>query len=285
MTRRLLTLTGRLFDVLDAGWSAPKTRRLSGALFVAVFLGSLALVEMSQRGWLPARVSQGIPESHFAAVSLVFSFLLLFEIAGLIFSLPRSVAESVGKQFELLALILLREAFLEFAHAREPIAWGNVQASVPYVVTDMAGALAVFALLIPYHRIQRHQSITAGDLDQASFVAAKKAVSLSLLAAFVLLGISTLAESARGRSAAPFFPTFYTILVLSDILIVLISLRFSTTFHVVFRNAGFAAAAVLVRVALSAPPYINIALATAATAFALGLSFLYNAWPKTQPSE
>lgn len=272
----------RLFDILEAGWSAPKTRRLSATMFVTVFVGSLALIEMAQRGWLPSRISSGIPESHFAAVSLVFSFLLLFEIAGLVFSLPRSVAESVGKQFELLALILLREAFLEFAHASEPIEWANVADSVPYVVTDMAGALAVFALLIPFHRIQRHKSITTDELDQTSFVAAKKVVSLALLGTFVLLGISTLAETLQGRTAAPFFPTFYTVLVLGDILVVLISLRFSATFHVVFRNAGFAAAVVLVRVALSAPPYINIALAIAATAFALGLSYLYNAWPKSE---
>ena len=218
-----------------------------------------------------------IPRSHFAAVSLVFSLLLFFEIAGLVFSLARSVADSVGKQFELLALILIREAFLEFAHSGEPMDWTAVAASVPHVVADMAGALAVFALLVPYYRVQRHRSITADEVEQANFVRAKKAVSLALLGAFIALALIILPAEIRGDGTIPFFPTFYTVLVLSDVLMVLISLRFSSTFYVVFRNAGFAAAAVLVRVALSAPPYINVALAIAATGFALGLSYAYNA--------
>lgn len=278
MSRRLLTGVARIFDALDRAWSAPRARQLSATLFVIVFLTSLAIVELARHGWLPEPVLGAIPKSHFAAVSLVFSLLLFFEIAGLVFSLARSVADSVGKQFELLALILIREAFLEFAHSGEPMDWTGVQASVPHVVADMAGALAVFALLIPYYRVQRHRAITADEVEQANFVRAKKAVSLALLGTFIALTIFTLPPAIRGEQTIPFFPTFYTVLVLSDVLMVLISLRFSSTFYVVFRNAGFAAAAVLVRVALSAPPYINVALAVAATGFALALSYAYNAW-------
>lgn len=278
LSRSLLSGVERLFDVLNRGWSAPRTRRLSATLIVTVFLASIATVELGRHGWLPAPMLGSIPRSHFAAVSLAFSLLLFFEIAGLVFSLARSVADSVGKQFELLALILMREAFLEFAHSREPMDWQGVEAAVPHVVADMAGALAVFALLIPYYRVQRHRAITADEVEQANFVRAKKAVSVALLGAFIALALIILPAEIRGERTIPFFPTFYTVLVLSDVLMVLISLRFSSTFYVVFRNAGFAAAALLVRVALSAPPYINVALAVAATGFALALSYAYNAW-------
>ena len=76
----------------------------------------------------------------------------------------------------------------------------------------------------------------------------------------------------------PFLASFYTILVLGDVVIVLVSLRYRTTFHIVFRNSAFAGATVLVRLALSAPPYVNVLLATGATLFLLATTFVYNAW-------
>ncbi|HEX7488973.1 MAG TPA: hypothetical protein VF341_08705, partial [Anaeromyxobacteraceae bacterium] len=80
-----------------------------------------------------------------------------------------------------------------------------------------------------------------------------------------------------GRKA-PFFETLYTLLIFADILVVLISTRYSSTYRVVFRNSGVAVSTVLLRLALSAPPYLNAALGASAAAFALGLTVAYNAW-------
>lgn len=279
---RLLRIACRIFDVLEARWEARRTRRLIGASLVLVFLASLLVIELGRLGWLPAAIRAMVPPGHFAAVGVVFSFLLVVEVAGLVFALARSVADSLGKQFELLALILIREAFVEFGHAGEPIDWIGIAPSVPHMVADMIGALMVFAVLVLYNRVQRHRSITARDEDRAGFVCAKKVVSVLLLAAFVVLGVETLVRRATGGSPPPFFATFYTVLVLSDVLIVLVSLRYSSTFHVVFRNSAFAAATVLVRLALSAPPYVNVALAVGASLFALAASVAYNAWSATE---
>ena len=268
----------RVFDVLAARWDAPSTQRRLGTSLVLVFLGALATIELARRGWLPASVAAVVPPGHFAAVGIVFSVLLVLEVAGLVFALARSVAESLGKQLELLALILIRDAFVEFGHAGEPIAWADIAPLVPHIVADMFGALTVFALLVPYERVQRHRAITAHGEDQASFVCAKKAVSVLLLGAFVVLGAMTLGQRAIGELPAPFYATFYPVLVLSDVLLVLVSLRYSGTFHVVFRNSAFAAAAMLMRLALSAPPYVNVALAVGGALFALGASATYNAW-------
>lgn len=268
----------RTFDSLEARWEAPAARRFTGAALTAVFLGTIVAIELRRRGWLPAAVAGVVPAEHLGAVSVVFTFLLVLEVASLVFALARSVADSLGKQFELLALILIREAFVEFGHTSEPIDWAALAPAVPHIVADMLGALVVFALLVFYYRVQRHRAITTVERDRASFVCAKKGVSLLLLAAFLVLGIGTLSTRARGAVPPPFFATFYTILVLSDVLLVLVSLRYTTTFSVVFRNAAFAAATVLIRLALSAPGFVNVFLAAGATAFALATSVVYNAW-------
>ena len=155
---------------------------------------------------------------------------------------------------------------------------------LPHIAGNMLGALIVFALLVPFYRIQRHRAITTVDGDQASFVRAKKAVALTLLCAFVFLGAETVMRKLTGGPSFPFLASFYTILVLSDVLIVLVSLRYSTTFPVVFRNAAFAGATVLVRLALSAPPFVNVLLAIGATLFILATTLAYNAWREHDPA-
>ncbi len=275
---RIAAAACRIFDWLEAGWEAPRTRRAIGAWLVTLFVVALIVIEMRRRDWLPAALHHVVPTNHLTAVSAIFSLLLVIEVAGLVFALARSVASSLGKQFELLALILIREAFIQFGHAGEPIVWRGVAASVPHALADMAGALIVFALLVPYYRIQRHRAITAHGGEQESFVCAKKVVSMFLLGTFVVLGASWLVRWLTGDAPEMFFPTFYTVLVLSDVLIVLISLRYTTTFDVVFRNAAFAAATILIRLALGAPPYVSVAVSTGAVLFALVTSMVYNAW-------
>jgi hypothetical protein len=75
------------------------------------------------------------------------------------------------------------------------------------------------------------------------------------------------------------------VLIFTDILVVLVSLRYSSEYRVVFRYSGFAAATVLIRLALTAPPYVNAALGFGAALFALGLTLAYNAFsPVLAPS-
>lgn len=138
-----------------------------------------------------------------------------------------SVAASVGKQFELLALILIREVFVELGAAGEPLEWAGVRDGLPHIAGNMLGALIVFALLVPFYRIQRHRAITTVDGDQASFVRAKKAVALTLLCAFVFLGAETVMRKLTGGPSFPFLASFYTILVLSDLFILATTLAYN----------------------------------------------------------
>jgi hypothetical protein len=283
MRRSPFDLACQAFDVLARWWEVRRTHRLLGTALVLLFLLALAVIELNRRGLLPEAIAASVPLGHFAAVGLVFTFLLVFEVASLILALARSVADSLGKQFELLSLILMRDAFLEFGSYGEPIVWANLREAVPHALADMAGGVGVFILLDFYYRAQRHRAITLHERDQQSFVSAKKVVALVLLIVFVLLALHTLWNAVRGRHTSAFFPDFYTVLVLSDVLILLISLRYSASFPVVFRNAGFTAATVIVRVALSAPAYVNALLATGAVAFALVLSLAYNRFVEGLP--
>jgi hypothetical protein len=265
----------RLFDSLHQRWEQVLTQRTIGTLLIVAYLGSLIVIEANRLGLLPSPLAETITTSHYGAVAVAFTLLLFVEILALVFVLAHSVATSVGKQFEILALILVRKAFLEFKAFGEPIEWAGVSDSILVILADLGGALVIFVGVGLYYRIQPHRPITAGDREQASFVAAKKVVALILLGVFFLLALQSGWEAATGTPSHGFFEKFYTVLIFSDVLILLISLRYTVNSAVVFRNAGFAASTVIIRLALTAPVYINVLLGIAAVAFAVALSLAY----------
>ncbi len=278
-------LTDRLFDNLEARWESDSGRRSAANLLIFVFLATLVVIEMKRQGLLPDALAGPVSASHFAAVSLAFTFFLIIEIIGLVFALAQSVANAAGKQFEIFSLILLREAFKEFQYFGEPIVWAEIQEPVLHMLADAGGALVVFVLISFYYRAQLHRPITTDAEEQTRFVTAKKAIALLLLAAFVFIGLNDLWRFTTGQPVYPFFKTFYTVLIFSDVLIVLLSLRYTATYHVVFRNSGFALATVMLRIALAAPVYVNVLLGIAAAGFMLGLTYAYNTFGALEPAE
>ncbi len=258
------------FDRIEALWESARVRRVVAMLLAGAYLLALAAVEASQRGLLPDGWRVRTTHGHFLAVELALYLLLGYEVVGLVLGIARSVSNAAGKQFEIFSLILLRHSFEEFAYIGEPVVWDSAREPVLRMLSNGFGALAMFVLLGFYYRAQRHLPLTEDAHDRASFVAAKKLIALVLLAMFGWLGVR-----AGLRDVPSFFESFYTVLVLADVLLVFLSLRYSASYHVVFRNSGLAVATVILRLGLAAPAFYNAGLGIAATAFALALSHAY----------
>lgn len=273
---RLTRQLSRVFDTLESWWDRFLHRGTMGGLLVVAFLGALVVIEMDRQGLLPRGVARLVTDSHFGAVGFAFTLLLVVEILGLVFALAHSVATSVGMQFELFSLILLRKAFVEFGVLTEPLAWGDAAEPMFIALADVAGGLLIFVAVGFYYRLQRHVPITGSEQEQASFVAAKKIVALVILASFVAISAYDILHLVQGRPTVRIFHAFYTILVFSDILIVLIALMYSSRYPIVFRNSGFAAATVVLRLALVAPGVLSAALGVGATLLVIGLTAAYN---------
>ncbi len=270
---RLLT---RLYDVLHAAFESARHRRFLAMALVGAFGVALLFIELGQRGLLGERFATALPRSHFHAIEFAFTLLLAYEVTGLVFALARSVANAAGKQFEIFSLILLRHSFEPFGGLDEPIRWEQAREAVLPMVSYAGAALLIFVGLGVYYAGQKHRPLSDDAHDRASFIVAKKAIALLLLVVLAGLAIRSLAGFAEGLHAAPFFEPFYTVLIFADVLVVLISLRYSASYHVVFRNSGLAVATVLLRLALSAPaPWVGL-LGVSAMAFVLGLSLAYH---------
>jgi hypothetical protein len=285
MPSRVLARSSLLFDRLESRWETLATQRRVASALTLVFLLGMVIIELNRRGWLPADIAEHVPLMHFDAILWAFTLLLLAEVVSLIFALAKSVATAVGKQLEIMSLILVRQSFKELTQFPEPIEWSEtVQTQVLYILSDAFGALVIFAILVLYTRLQRHQPISSDADERSSFVAAKKLVALVLLASLAIIGIQVVTSWSDGSIegtlfnafSEEYFEIFYTLLIFADVLLVLISLRYSIAYPIVFRYFGFAVATVLIRLALTAPRFIDAGLGVTAAIFAVGLTWLYN---------
>lgn len=265
-----------LFDPLHHFWEHERMHRRFALGLIVVFLGALASIELNRQGILPAALAAHTPTNHFHAVNLAFTLVLILEVISLIFTLPCSFSRSVGKQFEILSLILLRDAFKALSFFTEPITLGADLTAVYHILGYGFGALAIFALLGVYYRIQPTKKQDMGlPTDLFRFVAAKKGIALVILAVFVVLGLTNLYNRFAGLPHLNFFPVFYTLLIFTDILVVLISQCFRPSFHAVFRNSGYALSTLFIRLALAAPPMYDVALGIIAALFAIALTLAW----------
>ena len=255
------------YDGIESFWESARTRRAVAAALVVVFVGTVISIELGRRGLLPASLAARLPANHFAGVGTAFSLLLAFEVVGLVFAVSHSISVAAGKQLEIFSLILLRHSFEEFGHLPEPFTWESARDAVGRMVANGFGALAIFVILGLYYGALRPRPLSRDTRDTEGFIVAKKAIALALVAVFAWL-----AGRAHLGLHGEFFESFYSVLVLADILMVLVSLRYSASYLVLFRNSGLAVATVLLRIGLSAPPYANAALGLAAAVFALALT-------------
>lgn len=272
----ILIYIARFHDKLFHYWESNRNNRIVGSLLVLLFLGSIVAIQLNRMGLLPAGLQKITSQNFFDAINLVFIALLIYEIFLLIFSLSKSITSSLIKQFELLSLILLRDAFKAFGSFHQPLDWKDDFNEILYMLTDSFGALVIFLLIILIVKQAEHKPFSKTKEDQRRFINIKKAIALTLTGVFIILGIDHMGFFFISQSNSDFFETFYTILIFTDILLVLISLRYSSSYIVVFRNSGFALATVFIRLALVAPPYFNVAIGVLAATFVLGLTYFYN---------
>jgi hypothetical protein len=269
-----------VFDPLHTFWEHPRTRRVVAITQVAAFLAGLLGIELNRLGLLPPALARITPTSHFYAISLAFTLVLVQEVVDLIFVLPCSVTKSLGKQFEILCLILLRDAFKELVNLHSSVIEIETGHVLLPMLADGAGALLVFSGLGLYYRHHRTRPQPRKGPWLYPFVANKKFLACCLLLFFLGFGAWVIWQSAADGRPHEFFSVFYTVLIFTDIFVVLLSHTYQPAFRSVFRNSGFALATLLIRFALAAPAYYAPLLGVVAICFAFGVSVASDVFEK-----
>ena len=198
--------------------------------------------------------------SPLLALYTPFSILLVYEVYQLIQAIPRSFSAAMAKQYEVIALIVVRDAlaFLATTQTSDP------EDSDWFLLlgAKCLAFLTLLAVIVGFNRIDarsRPSTEIGARLDQ--YVRTKQIISILLFGAFVATVLTALGSwifaTAEGEEihlhAGIFFSDLFTFLIIADITILLISYRFTSDFGSLARNTGFVLSTVLMRIAIDTP--------------------------------
>ncbi|MFN8429352.1 MAG: hypothetical protein U0V04_05185 [Spirosomataceae bacterium] len=264
-----------IFNKLEEKLSGKNFDRLLSTLLVIVFLVSqlIALFNDLNPGILPVFLKS---VNHFSGITITFNFLLYFELLGLIFVIPHSIANSIGKQYEILSLILLRSAFEEFAHYNFHENFKHNLPEILKMFSDGAGALIIFGLTLIFYAFQKHRQITMEPGDKEIFVRLKKVVASGVFLSFIFIGFRDLIHLLLSGHFVQSFQLFYLMLIFADMLFLLISLRYEIHYANIFRYSAFVLITIFIRMSLLAPVYYNGIMGVFSVLFGISLIYLHN---------
>ena len=244
-------------------------------LALVMFCIHLGLYGLGQLGAL------NLPASLFSnplqSLYTPFSIILIAEVYLLVYYLPTSFARSLGKQIEIVALIEIRSVFKDLDTTSN---WPWEAAFFPHLLSAMVlgGVLVWFYHLLP-RRVARIE-----EQDLARFVDFKTALAGLLSLAFVglsvyslgawLLEIVTMPDHLHSDLNSIFYNEFFTALILVDVLLLVVSFRYSDDFGLVLRNSGFVVATILLRRALGIEPWHALAYECTAAGLAVVMVLL-----------
>lgn len=236
-------------------------------------------------------LNQELLNDPISAIYTPFSLILVYEVYLLLFYLPRSFTSCISKQFEIISLIVIRKIFKDIPLMDLNNNWIFSEHNIELVV-DLLGFLILFFLIYLFNKDTKKlpkKNIT--DPSLVRFISSKKIVSLSLLIVMSFMALNTLFEwvfniysnQTITQIDGLFFNKFFTLLILADVIILLISFRYTEEYSKLIRNTGFIISTILIRLSFSSSGYLTMILILTGVSFAYLILKIYNSIenPKT----
>lgn len=250
---------------------------------IASFLVHLAVIALVNLGWVNPPFESDLLTNPISAIYTPFSFILLFEVYLLVYHMPFSTSNYIAKQYEIITLIVIRRIFKDLANLDLSIDWFEDKYDLIFTY-DIVTALLLFVLIYFFHRLADKKPSAKPIEDLPSrvkvFIKRKRLMASLLVIVVVAMAIYSFVEwfigvmgGLAGKTGSfidinkIFFDEFFTVLILTDVLLLLFSFFHTTRFHVFIRNSGFIISTVLIRISFSVDGIVNNALIIVAVLF------------------
>ncbi len=264
------TRTQSLFEMTMGEPSEELVRRGTIILAVVGFFVHIALWALHTT----SRISiEGdaveLVSSPLSSLYTPFSILLVYEVYQLIRAIPESFSSSVGKQYEIATLLVVRDILKRLSEIEGSDGW-EVSDDLGFLLVESGAFLALFYTSLTYYRMSIADTKTTEISDDiVGFVELKRGIANMMLLVFLMIAAysfwtwtASVQDGGGAVSRVIFFLDFFTFLILADILILLISYWFYTDFGNLARNTGFVLSTVIIRVAISSEGVSSMILFT-----------------------
>jgi hypothetical protein len=279
------------YDWLFSESNVTKLKKLAVSLSIAGFAIHLVLIFLARSLAHPPLLIAEAGRNYLSAISTPFSFILFYEVLTLIGTLAASTTQSIAGQFEIVSLVFIRDVFRDIAKANDLITEHRLTMETLPLFVDMWSGFLMFSLVAVFRHVAlRHAHSSEARIlskELAQFVSQKRAISIGLTILLTLMAAYNLAlvvasvwsclwtGSRFTEPATTFYNDLFTVMIFTDVLILILSIVASGHYEMVFRNAAFVVAIILVRFALTEGYPYGAGLALLAMAFGILTLLVY----------
>ncbi|MBC7605674.1 MAG: hypothetical protein H7199_01785 [Burkholderiales bacterium] len=293
----LLMAQSKLFETIYEKTLSEKIKEISEKailkIAIASFIIHLVIIYLVDFGFIHVNKFSNLLSNPIAAIYTPFSFILLYEVYLLIYYLPKSFTTYIGKQYEIMTLIVIRRLFKDLGNLTLKSDWFTIKSDLQFTY-DLITSILMFFLIYHFYMQSkiRYGEATKNKMEILAisrFVKIKKTMATALVPMFILLSIYSFANwllsivSDADNSTHSFaninnifFEQFFTILIFADVLLLLFSFFLTDKFHKVIRNSGFIISTILIRLSFSIHGLLNNILILCALVFGLLIILIHN---------
>ena len=228
-----------------------------------------------------------------SAIYTPFSFILIYEVYLLIYYLPKSFTTYITKQYEIITLIIIRKLFKDLSSLELSSNWFEIKGDLQFTY-DLIASLLLFFFIYLFQKQGKKKVKQQVNLipDIEKFVKKKRLIAVILVPLFLFMALDTLLKWSNGMSITTnefpslesinnlFFDQFFTVLILVDVVLLLISFFYTDQFHKIIRNSGFIISTILIRMSFGVSGLINTILILVAVLFGLAILTIHNKYEK-----
>lgn len=280
------------------------TRKKAERFFVIVaiisfiiHLGSILLIDV---GFLETPKNTSLIISPLSAIYTPFSFILIYEVYLLVFYLPKSMTDYIGKQYEIITLILIRKIFYDLSQLKLDTNWFQTEADLQFTY-DILGVLSLFVLIFLFYKLSKKYKVITGEKqidinDKTKRFIRIKTIMANLLVpvvfflaifsfgSWILENTIEVKDVTKGIKDVNsiFFDDFFTVLILTDVLLLLITFFQTDVFSRVIRNSGFIISTIMIKLSFSTDGVLNTILIVCAVGFGVLLLLIFNQYKKIE---
>ena len=275
-------------NIFSRLFSDENLKRFEKLILISATLGfiiHLLLILLNNNGYVDLSFFQDkLFVNPISAIYTPFSFILIYEAFLLIYFLPRSFTTSVAKQFEIMSLILIRKIFKDIPNVNLDDNWIQNENNLQ-LIYDLSGVLIVFFLIYLFKKLKEDLPKLPVHQNLDKFIGYKKLISLFLVPTLTLLCIFSFLDwynyvflgiGASSNIDYLFFENFFTILILVDVFILLVSFQYTERYSQLIRNTGFIISTILLRLSFSAVGLTSLLLLVSGIVFGLIILLIYN---------
>jgi hypothetical protein len=286
----------KLFNVLLSEERKKKVERFTLVIAIVSYLIHLIIIFLNIQGLID--IKQNFFKNPIAAIYTPFSFILIFEVFLLVYYLPKSTTAYIGKQYEIITLIVIRKIFKDLAYVELDSNWFQNKDDLQFTIDVLTSLILFIVIYLFYNANRRRKYLSINQPEERrdnvrKFILLKQILAIILVpilfifAAYSLInwGIITTKESYNSilefsNINNVFFDEFFTILIIIDVLLLLASFFYSDKFHKIMRNSGFVISTILIKISFSSGGIISDILIVSSVIFGYLMLIIHNLYEK-----